>query len=31
VRELRNPAPYPVQISQQLAGLLEQVRNETLR
>jgi nicotinate phosphoribosyltransferase len=31
VRELRNPAPYLVQISQQLAGLLEQVRNETLR
>jgi hypothetical protein len=31
VRELTNPAPYPVHISRQLSELLEQVRNETMK
>jgi nicotinate phosphoribosyltransferase len=31
VRELTNPAPYPVHISPQLSELTEQVRNETMK
>jgi nicotinate phosphoribosyltransferase len=31
VRELTNPAPYPVHISGQLSELLQQVRNETMK